>query len=40
MFPLDEGNNVKNLLRPPWGDDTVVDTVFRPGPPPPSATGR
>ena len=33
VFPLDEGNNVKNLLRPPWGDDTVVDTVFRPGAP-------
>ena len=33
VFPLDEGNNVKNLLRPPWGDDTVVDTTFRPGAP-------
>ncbi len=33
VFPLDEGNNVKNLLRPPWGDDTVVETVFRPGAP-------
>jgi arylsulfatase len=33
VFPLDEGNNVKNLMRPPWGVDTVVETTLRPGAP-------
>ena len=33
VFPLDEGNHIKNLLRPPWGAEVVVDTVLRPGAP-------
>ena len=33
VFPLDEGNNVKNLLRPPWNADTEAEARFRPGSP-------
>ena len=33
VFPLDEGNNVKNILRPPWEQDLVQEMSFYPGTP-------
>ena len=33
VFPLDEGNNVKNILRPPWNHELVQDMVLYPGTP-------
>jgi arylsulfatase len=33
VFPLDEGNNVKNILRPPWEKELVQETVLYPGTP-------
>ena len=33
VFPLDEGNNVKNILRPPWEQDLVSETILFPGTP-------
>jgi arylsulfatase len=33
VFPLDEGNNVKNILRPPWEQDLVQEMVLYPGTP-------
>ena len=33
VFPLDEGNNVKNILRPPWEMELVQETVLYPGTP-------
>ena len=33
VFPLDEGNNVKNLLRPPWNAETEAEARFLPGSP-------
>ena len=31
VFPLDEGNNVKNILRPPWNEKLVQEMVLYPG---------
>jgi arylsulfatase len=28
VYPLDEGNSLKHLLRPPWDDDLVVETTL------------
>ena len=33
VFPLDEGNNLKNLLRPPWSTETAAEAHFLPGSP-------
>jgi len=33
VFPLDEGNSVKNILRPPWEKELVQETVLYPGTP-------
>ena len=33
VFPLDEGNNVKNILRPPWNEKLVQEMVLYPGTP-------
>jgi arylsulfatase len=33
VFPLDEGNNVKNILRPPWEQDLVQEMNLYPGTP-------
>ncbi|MEC8814547.1 MAG: sulfatase-like hydrolase/transferase, partial [Actinomycetota bacterium] len=33
VFPLDEGNNLKNLLRPPWSTETATEAHFLPGSP-------
>jgi arylsulfatase len=33
VYPLDEGNSLKMLLRPPWDDDLVVETTLHPGMP-------
>ncbi len=33
VFPLDEGNQLKALLRPPWADDIVVPLTIAPGTP-------
>ena len=33
VFPLDEGNNLKYLLRPPWSTETATEAHFLPGSP-------
>ena len=33
VFPLDEGNSVKMIIRPPWDDVIIGETVLRPGTP-------
>ncbi|MDG2427088.1 MAG: arylsulfatase [Acidimicrobiales bacterium] len=33
VFPLDEGNYINYLYRPPWDSEKIVDTVLRPGTP-------
>jgi len=31
VYPLDEGNSLIRILRPPWYDDLVTETTLRPG---------
>ena len=31
VFPLDEGNSVKMIQKPPWEDEVITDTRLRPG---------
>lgn len=33
VFPLDEGNHVKNILRPPWEQELVKETILYTGTP-------
>ena len=33
VYPLDEGNQLVRILRPPWYDELAADTTLRPGTP-------